>query len=159
MYNYPPSGHPDPGQQPPGYAPYGYPPPQRRRPWLPWVIGGGALFAVIIAVFAAVLVFVGSNSNHGVKITYQVEGTGNSIEVTYTGRRDNEHVSNVSLPWTTSVTVGSSVVFASLMVTSADPDARFTCRILADGKQVTQEGPGSTIVSCFGSTGNKWAPG
>lgn len=153
MYNYPP-----PGYLPPGYPPYGHSPPPRKRLVWPWVLGGAAILFVIAVGVVAVLLFADTSSDR-VKITYSVEGTANSVDITYTGSDNGEKTEHVSLPWTKEVTVGSKVVFVSLMANSVDLESTVRCRIVADGKEVASNGPTQMMAACFGSTGNKWSPG
>ncbi|OBK20703.1 hypothetical protein A5634_12005 [Mycobacterium asiaticum] len=123
----------------------------------PWVLGGVILLLVVVVVAVAIFVVVGSKRSGGVDVTYEVEGTANSADITYTAPGDNSQSEHgVSLPWRKKVTLGTTVVLAALTVTTLQSGATVSCRVLADGKEVAQSGPTQMIVSCLGSTGNKW---
>ena len=102
MSNYPPCSYPIPG--------YYQQPPKKRRVW-PWVLGGFVLLVFLgvggcFAFIGAVATKIDKESKREVRVTYQVEGKGNSVPVTYSARDFNTApVTGVSLPWTKDATI------------------------------------------------------
>jgi Mycobacterium membrane protein len=94
-------------------------------------------------------------AERNVTFTYQVEGSADSVDVSYTGADNNEvREEDVSLPWSkdVTITIEGAFTFVSLSATNLS-SGRITCRILADGKEVheaSSEGP-IGIASCLGN--------
>ncbi|WP_161630371.1 MmpS family transport accessory protein, partial [Mycobacterium sp. UM_CSW] len=135
------------------------PPPGHRRPprvWR-WALGG-LLVAILglggfVAVFHRVANHVEEGSKYGVNVTYQVEGSGSSVAITYTvGKAHSAKDSAASMPWTKDVATGGTV---SLAATNDQSGGTTTCRIFANGKQISESaatGPLAT-ASCTGDVG------
>ncbi|OBK24239.1 hypothetical protein A5635_18265 [Mycobacterium asiaticum] len=155
MYNYPPP-------PPPGYPPYGYPPqgPKKRLVW-PWVL---AVSVILVGVLVLVFFNLYNRDNweraHRKRtLTYQVEGTASALSISYTvpDGSDGED-RNPALPWSKDVTnFGRNVLIARVWATSYDSGATLTCRILSDGKKVTEQTSSGAVasVNCVADTGNK----
>jgi hypothetical protein len=138
----------------PDYSPQ---PPRGRRVW-PWVLGGFVL--VVLAGVGGFAVFVhrlGNKIEEGTKyevdVRYRVEGSGSSVAITYTvGVAHTAKDTAASLPWTKDVSTGGTV---SLIATNGESGGTITCRIFADGKQVSEQtaaGPHAS-ASCTGDVG------
>jgi Mycobacterium membrane protein len=154
MGYYPPSGYPPPGhyQQPPN-----------KMPVWPWVLGGCVLIVFLgvggcFAFVGLVATGIHMESNREVRVTYQVEGVGDAVAVTYSGRNFNTaQDTDVSLPWTKDVTVAGLGKTVVLTATSGASGQTITCRILADGKKVSEQtsnGPFAT-ANCIGNAGQR----
>lgn len=78
------------------------------------------------------------------------------MAVTYSGRDFNTaQVTGVSLPWTKDVTIAGLGKTVNLTATNDMSGGPITCRILADGKQVSEQtsfGQWAT-ASCVGNAG------
>ena len=148
-YNYPPPG-------------YYYQQPPKKRPVWPWVLG--TVFVMIFLGIAGCLALIGGVANNinresqrQVAITYQVEGSGGSVSVTYSGSDFNSaQDTDVTLPWTKQITISGFLKTVSLTATNGSSGGTVTCRILADGNVVAQQtssGPFATgaIVNTCGS--------
>ena len=136
------------GQQPPqGYpAQYGQPyqPPKKKKKW-PWILL--AIFVVLIAGFAGCTALVGGavnsideESKKEIVITYEVSGDAQGATVTYTSNDTNmAQDTDVALPWTKDVTLTGFVKIATITASNGFDDAgSITCKILADGKVLTE---------------------
>jgi hypothetical protein len=149
---------------------YRYPPPgyyyqqsPRKRPVWPWVLG--TVFLLVFLGFAACFAFVGGVANNinkesqrQVTVTYEVEGSGSSVAVTYSRSDFNTaQDTDVTLPWTKQITISGFLKTVSLIATNGHSDGTVTCRILADGNVIAQQtssGPFAT-ASCIGNAGQK----
>lgn len=158
--NYPQTGYP--GYPHGGYpeyphAPYYYQPPRKRPVW-PWVLG-----AVLVVMFLgaggclAVVAMVGSRidseAQPAVNVTYEVAGSGSSVNITYTdGGYNTAQQTVTTLPWTKDVRVDGLIKTVWLTAANGPDDGTVTCKITAGGKTLAQEtatGP-YTVVSCIG---------
>lgn len=142
---------------PPGYYQQ---PPKKRRTWL-WVLGGILLLMFVgmgacMALVGTVANEVDKESKREVNVTYQVEGTGSSVSVTYSGNDLNmAQDTGVSLPWSKQVTITGLLKSVTLTATNGDSPGSVTCRIMADGKQISEQtanGPFAS-ASCSGDAG------
>lgn len=141
---------------PPGY----YPPPKKRRTWL-WVLGGFIVVTLLgmgacAALIGGVANEVDKESKRQVNVTYQVEGTGTSASITYSGQDLNiSQDTEATLPWTKNLTIDGLMKSVTLTATNGDGGGAITCRIIADGKQITEQtanGPYAS-ASCSGNAG------
>jgi hypothetical protein len=154
MSNYPPSAYP-----PPGY----YQQPPKKRPVWPWVLGGCVLVIFLgvggcFAFIGVVATSIDKESKREVRVTYQVEGLGDSVAVAYSGRDFNTaQDTSVSLPWTKDVTVAGLGKTVVLTATNGASGKTITCRILADSKQVSEETSNGPFASanCVGNAGQR----
>ncbi len=146
-------------QPPPGYYQQ---PPRKRRVW-PWVLGGFVFIVFLgvggcIAFIGAVATDIDKESKREVNVTYQVEGSASSAAITYSGRDFNTAQDTaVSLPWSKQVTIDGLGKTVTLTATNDESGGTITCRILADGKQVSEQtasGPLAT-ASCMGDAGQE----
>ena len=138
----------------PGY----YQQPPRGRPLWPWVLGGFVL--VVVLGIGGVLLFLhrlGNNieedSKYTVDVTYRVEGSGKSVAILYTvGIAHTAEVPAASLPWTKEVSTGGIV---SLTAMNDQSGGTVTCRIFANGKQVSEQTATGPLASarCTGDVG------
>ena len=142
----------------PEYPP---PPPQKkRRTWL-WVLGGLTALCLLgmgacVALIGGVANQVDKETKRQVAITYQVEGTGPSASITYSGNDLNiSQDTEAALPWTKSVTIDGLAKTATLSAQNAGGGS-VTCRILADGKQIAEQTANGSyaIASCTGDAGS-----
>lgn len=88
----------------------------------------------------------------------QVEGIGDSVAVSYSGRDFNTaQDTGVSLPWTKDVTIAGLGKTVVLTATNGASGRTITCRILADGKQVSEQTSTSPFATanCVGNAGRR----
>ena len=132
-------------------------PPRRRRVW-PWVLAGFVL--LVLLGIGGFLVFVhrlGNNieesSKYTVDVTYRVEGSGSSVAILYTvGIAHTAEETAASLPWTKEVSTGGTV---SLTAMNDQSGGTVTCRIFANGKQISEQTATGPFASarCTGDVG------
>ena len=132
-------------------------PPRGRRVW-PWLLGGFVLIVLLgIGAFAVVVHRLGNrieeSSKYAVVVTYRVEGSGSPVAITYTvGIAHTAKDTAASLPWTKDVSTGGNV---SLTAMNDQSGGTITCRIFANGKQISEQtatGPAAS-ARCNGDVG------
>ncbi|MGW5318585.1 MmpS family transport accessory protein [Nocardia thailandica] len=150
-------GQPQPGGYP---APGGYPPPPRKKKVWPWVLGGIALVFLLIVGGCVAVIGVAANeidkeSNREVTVSYEVTGTG-SGSVFYSGRNfDVAQETDVTLPWTKTVTMDGLLKVVSLTATNAGADGEISCRITVGGKVIAEQTANGPYAgaTCTGDAG------
>ncbi|MGW5311995.1 MmpS family transport accessory protein [Nocardia thailandica] len=148
-------------QQPGGYpAQGGYPqPPGKKKVW-PWVLGGVALVFVLIVGGCVAVVGVAANeidkeANREVTVSYEVTGTGTG-SVFFSGRNfDVAQETDVTLPWSKTVTMDGLVKIVSLTATGGEEDGEIGCRITVGGKVIAEQTANGPYASanCTGDAG------
>ena len=154
-YQFPPGTQPPPGYQlPPGYE---LKKKKRfyKRVWF-W------LLIIFVAIIAIVIVSIAGAANDAVNskhtVSYKITGTG-TADITYSsydaGSNTNKSVTvnRAKLPWTQTVQVKGSL--SGFVVTASPADitkaAALECSLSVDGKVVSTDTGGSSIVTCSGS--------
>ncbi|MEU6565276.1 MmpS family transport accessory protein [Nocardia nova] len=150
------------GQYPQGPPPGYYQPPKKRKKW-PWVLGGIVLlFAVLLggcmALVGGAVNSVDKESKREVTVTYQVEGTGQSSSITYSGKDFNvAQETAAAMPWSKQVTIDGLGKTVSLSASNDENGGDITCRILVGDKVISEQkssGPFAS-ASCTGDAGQK----
>lgn len=152
---FPPGAQPPPGYQlPPGYE---LKKKKRfyKRVWFWLLIVFVAIIAIVIGSIAAATNDA-VNSNH--TITYKITGTG-TADITYSSFDAGSNttksvaVNGAKLPWTQTAQVKGSL--SGFVVTASPADitkpAALACSLSVDGKIVSTDTGGSSIVSCSGN--------
>jgi hypothetical protein len=131
-------------------------PSRGRRVWL-WALGG-AVFVVVLGIACVVLLHRVANnmeeaSKYEVDVTYRVEGSASSVAIAYTvGVAHTAKETASSLPWAKDVETGGTV---ALTATNGQSGGMITCRIFANGKQVSEQSASGPLASarCVGDVG------
>ncbi|MFF2084752.1 MmpS family transport accessory protein [Nocardia sp. NPDC058176] len=114
-------------------------------------------FAACIALFGTVANEIDKEVNRQVRVTYQVDGTGQASSITYSGSNlDIAQDTDVTLPWTKDVTVEGFIKSVTLTVSAGSEGGQITCRILADDKVIAEQTASGPFASatCSGDAGN-----
>lgn len=117
-----------------------------------------ACVAGCVAFFGRVAHNMDTESKREVDIVYQVEGSGRSASIMYSGREMNSSQDTaVRLPWSKSITISGFLKSVSLTATNDETGGTITCRILADGREITEQTASGPFASanCFGDAGKK----
>lgn len=146
---YPPAGRPSPD----------YPPPLKVARWL-WIAGGVVLILALL-VAAGFTISANEGDEHAgseITVTYEVRGASAEAAVTYLGQdRGMAQETGVSLPWSKDVPVRGWDRIVSMTAANGPTGGDITCRILVDGRVMTEQtssGPYAS-VSCSGDAGER----
>ncbi|WP_328393039.1 MmpS family transport accessory protein [Nocardia sp. NBC_00416] len=156
-----PQGHPL-GQNPLAEPP---PPGYRRSPrvrW-PWLLGG--LVSVVLCLVGGCLAVVAGVADEAdevsvpeTTVTYQVEGTGSDVSITYLGRDLGMARETVAtMPWRKEVTIGGFGTVVSLTANNDADGGVVTCRILIGDRVVAEQTSSGPYASagCSGDAGGE----
>ncbi|WP_210746812.1 MmpS family transport accessory protein [Nocardia speluncae] len=93
-----------------------------------------------------------------ITVTYEVRGTGSEAAVTYLGRDQGmAQETGVSLPWSKDVLISGWDRIVSMTAANGPAGGDITCRILVDGRVMTEQtssGPYAS-ASCSGDAGEQ----
>ena len=149
-----------PGQDPPAGRPSPeYRPPRAKVRW-PWIVGGFVLILVLLAAAGFMISAEDSDDDAGdeITVTYEVRGTGSEAAVTYLGRDQGmAQETGVSLPWSKDVLISGWDRIVSMTAANGPAGGDITCRILVDGRVMTEQtssGPYAS-ASCSGDAGEQ----
>ena len=148
---------------PPQIGVAGVPPvtkPFYKRAWF-WILIGVVVLlggcGAVLAVGTAAVVHE-AKKNH--TVVYAVTGTGRATDITYAtlqqgnGQNGQAQVSNVPLPWTTTITVSGLLTAFSLSGTLGADGGSLTCSISEDGRQLaTTTASGAFATASCSSAG------
>ncbi|MFD4405074.1 MmpS family transport accessory protein [Nocardia sp. NPDC058499] len=148
------------GQNPPaGMSSPEYRSPQQKARW-PWIAGGFVLILVLLVAAGFTLFRNEGDERAGneISVTYEVRGTGSEAAVTYLGQDQGmAQETGVSLPWSKVVPVRDWDRIVSMTAANGPAGGDITCRILVDGRVMTEQtssGPYAS-ASCSGDAGER----
>jgi len=139
---------------PPGYYPQ---PPKKKAKW-PWVLGGFVLAFVLMiggcmALVGGTASVMVAESERVVPATYEVAGSGSNVSITYSGPDTSfAQETAATLPWTKEVMIDGLGKFINVTATNGAEGGEITCRILVDGRVISEQlstGPFSS-ANCSG---------
>jgi hypothetical protein len=144
-------------------APPYWPQPPRKpvtsQAWFWLVVGVGIVAFVIGAVAVAkhardtTPTDAPATTAAGHVVVYQVDGTAGTADVTYLTRGGEEQQNGTLLPFAKHMTDSEAGSLLSLVAQSKSPDGSVTCRIVVDGRVISEHtsSGGYAVVSCDGT--------
>lgn len=131
-----------------------------KRKWS-WIVAGLALVFVLLfggcfAIVAGLVNEVEENSGREITVTYQVEGTGPPVSITYlAGDLGMAQETATAVPWAKDVAIDGFGRIVSLTASNNADGGAVTCRILVGDRvlaQQTSTGPYAS-ANCSGDAG------
>ncbi len=110
-------------------------------------IGG----CVTIVSLAGVAVNHAAHVNH--TVVYSVTGTGQATDITYStlqegnGQNGTAQVTNVSLPWSKTITVSGLITVFDVSATVGTDGGTVSCTITEDGRQIAHNAASGAFAS------------
>jgi hypothetical protein len=150
------------GQYPPAGMPPGHPRRRGRARWS-WIAGGIAMVVLCLvggcfAVVAGVANEMDEQTAPEITVTYQVEGTGSDVSITYLGRDFGMARETVAaVPWRKDVTIDAFGTMVSLTASNNADGGEVTCRILVGDRVVSEQTSSGPYASagCSGDAGGE----